>query len=76
MEPFATGTREVGKALAAATEAGTTLSIIGGGDTAAALAQAGLSARMTHISTGGGAALECMAGRVLPGVAALAERGG
>jgi len=75
IESFALGTREVGEALAVATEKGTTSSIIGGGDTAAALSQAGLSARMTHISTGGGASLECMAGRVLPGVAALSEKG-
>ncbi len=74
MEPFAAGTREVGQALAAATEKGGAISIIGGGDTAAALNQAGLSDRMTHVSTGGGASLECMAGRVLPGVAALADK--
>ena len=75
MEPFAVGTFEVAEALAAAT-AGGTISIIGGGDTAAAIAQAGLSERMTHISTGGGASLECMGGRVLPGVAALTEKEG
>ena len=76
IESFAAGTREVGEALAAATERGTTISIIGGGDTAAALSQADLSASMTHISTGGGASLECLAGSVLPGVAAIAEKGG
>lgn len=74
MEPFAAGTREVGQALVAATEKGGVISIIGGGDTASALNQAGLSDRMTHVSTGGGASLECMAGRVLPGVAALADK--
>ena len=73
MEPFARGTRVVGEALAAATKAGA-VSIIGGGDTAAALAAGGLAERMTHISTGGGASLECMGGRVLPGVAALADK--
>ncbi|MCH2661394.1 phosphoglycerate kinase [bacterium] len=73
MEPFARGTRAVGAALAAATKAGA-VSIIGGGDTAAALAAAGLAEGMTHISTGGGASLECMGGRVLPGVAALADK--
>ena len=73
MEPFARDTRAVGAALAAATKAGA-VSIIGGGDTAAALAAAGLAEGMTHISTGGGASLECMGGRVLPGVAALAEK--
>ena len=73
MEPFARGTRAVGVALAAATKAGA-VSIIGGGDTAAALGAAGLAEGMTHISTGGGASLECMGGRVLPGVAALADK--
>jgi len=73
MEPFARGTRAVGAALVAATKAGA-VSIIGGGDTAAALAAAGLAEGMTHISTGGGASLECMGGRVLPGVAALADK--
>ena len=70
MAPFANGTQHVAQALAAATREGA-LSIIGGGDTAAAVAQAGLAQAMTHISTGGGASLECMSGRVLPGVAAL-----
>ena len=73
MEPFARGTAEVGLALGAATRAGV-LSIIGGGDTVAALTNAGLDGEMTHISTGGGASLECMSGRVLPGVAALADK--
>ncbi|MBT4497040.1 MAG: phosphoglycerate kinase [Gemmatimonadetes bacterium] len=75
MEPFAAGTLQVAEALAEASEKGT-VSIIGGGDTAAAVIQAGLSERMTHISTGGGASLECMGGRVLPGVAALTEKEG
>ena len=75
MEPFAAGTLQVAEALAEASEKGTG-SIIGGGDTAAAVIQAGLSERMTHISTGGGASLECMGGRVLPGVAALTEKEG
>lgn len=73
MEPFAHGTRAVAAALVAATRAGA-VSIIGGGDTAAALTSAGLAEGMTHISTGGGASLECMGGRVLPGVAALADK--
>ena len=72
-EAFASGSREVARAVAVATDSGCT-SIIGGGDTAAAVKQAGLSARMTHISTGGGASLECLSGRVLPGVAALTEK--
>ena len=70
MAPFAQGTQQIVQALAAATREGA-LSIIGGGDTAAAVAQAGLAQAMTHISTGGGASLECMSGRVLPGVAVL-----
>ncbi len=72
MAPFAKGTQQVVQALAAATREGA-LSIIGGGDTAAAVAQAGLAQAMTHISTGGGASLECMSGRVLPGLAVLDE---
>ena len=70
MVPFAQGTQQVALAIAAATREGA-VSIIGGGDTAAAVAQAGLAQAMTHISTGGGASLECMSGRVLPGVAVL-----
>lgn len=70
MAPFAQGTQQIVQALAVATREGA-LSIIGGGDTAAAVAQAGLAQAMTHISTGGGASLECMSGRVLPGVAVL-----
>ena len=73
MEPFAHGTRAVGKALVAATRAGA-VSISGGGDTAAGLTSAGLAEGITHISTGGGASLECMGGRVLPGVAALVDK--
>ena len=70
MESFAQGTQQIIQALADATREGA-LSIIGGGDTAAAVTQAGLAQAMTHISTGGGASLECMSGRVLPGVAVL-----
>ena len=47
------------------------MSIIGGGDTAAAVDKAGVAKRMSHISTGGGASLEALGGRLLPGVAAL-----
>jgi phosphoglycerate kinase len=75
MEPFAKGTRALAEAVANATATGA-VSIIGGGDTAAAIIQAGLAPRMTHISTGGGASLEAMAGLVLPGVAALTEKKG
>ena len=70
MAPFSAGTKAVAEAVADATMAGA-VSIIGGGDTAAAVNQIGCGGRMSHISTGGGASLECMAGRDLPGVVAL-----
>ncbi|KAI9989372.1 hypothetical protein PInf_019651 [Phytophthora infestans] len=67
---FAKGTFGVAKALAESTESGVT-TIVGGGDSVAAVEQAGLGAKMSHISTGGGASLELLEGKVLPGVAAL-----
>ncbi|MCY4147026.1 MAG: phosphoglycerate kinase [Chloroflexi bacterium] len=73
MPSFALGTTGVARALAAATAAGAT-SIIGGGDSAAAVALAGLSDAMSHISTGGGASLELLEGKTLPGIAALSDR--
>ncbi len=67
---FAQGTLGIAKAVAAATEAGAT-SIIGGGDSVAAVEQAGVAKQISHISTGGGASLEFLAGEKLPGVEAL-----
>ena len=71
VDDFAAGTIAVAQALEQATWESGAVSIIGGGDTAAAVAKAGAHKRMTHISTGGGASLECLGGRVLPGVEAL-----
>lgn len=73
IEAFSRGTDGIARAVADATEEGAT-SIIGGGDTVAAVDSAGLAARMTHISTGGGASLEFLEGRTLPGVAVLDDR--
>ena len=73
MPNFANGTLEVARLLAEATKAGAT-TIVGGGDSAAAVAQAGFESSMSHVSTGGGASLEFLEGKVLPGVAALETR--
>jgi phosphoglycerate kinase len=73
MPAFAKGTLEIAKAVAAATTAGAT-SIVGGGDSVAAVHQAGVANKISHISTGGGASLEFLAGRQLPGVEALSNK--
>jgi phosphoglycerate kinase len=73
MPAFAKGTLEIAKAVAAATTAGAT-SIVGGGDSVAAVHQSGVSNQISHISTGGGASLEFLGGRKLPGVEALTDK--
>ena len=72
-KPFDTGTLAIAKAVADATEKGA-ISIVGGGDSVSAVNQSGLAEKISHISTGGGATLEFLAGDVLPGVEALDDK--
>lgn len=71
-DAFAKGTEAVARAVAKATEEGA-VSIVGGGDSIAALKKTGLSDKISHISTGGGATLEFLEGKTLPGIAAIAD---
>jgi phosphoglycerate kinase len=72
--PFDQGTRAVAQAVVESSEKNDATSIIGGGDSVAAIQESGLADKITHISTGGGATLELLAGDTLPGVAALSEK--
>lgn len=72
-DEFAKGTLAVAKAVADATDAGA-ISIVGGGDSVAALKKTGLTDKISHVSTGGGATLEFLEGKEMPGIAAIADK--
>jgi len=72
MDKFANGTIELGNFIAEATKNGT-FSLVGGGDSVAAVKQFGLAPKMSYVSTGGGAMLEMLEGQILPGIKAIQE---